>query len=63
MPARRREFTVGEVVGNGWTVISPDRIRMPINGIHDYTLGVRVRCHCGKPFTVSITNFRTQLGC
>lgn len=63
MVAHRREFVVGEVVGNNWVVMSSKRVWMPIKGRNRHTLGIRVRCHCGLPFAVSISNLRTQLGC
>lgn len=61
MPTRR-EFRVGEIIGNGWTVISPERVPIRLSTGRLYQ-GIRVRCHCGTPFVVSITNVQQQLGC
>jgi hypothetical protein len=65
VPAKRRVFTEGEIIGNGWTVLSSERVAMPLadGSVHPKTLGIRVRCHCGNPFVVSITNLSSQLGC
>ena len=65
MAAKRRQFYIGQRIGNGWTVTSKRRVPIPQSPGSRFpqTLGIQVLCHCGRPFTVSITNIKTQLGC
>jgi hypothetical protein len=64
VPRPRKRFYIGQVIGNGFIVRSLDRVKVPTNiASKNHILGIRVTCHCGRPFVVLPQDLAKQKSC